>query len=345
MKIKFSLLLFVLLSALTAQSKWNFKGQWIGSTTLSGTHKDFQFNGYTQYLPMLEYQPETRYLQFSLDAAGNFSTNFESDPKAKLYRLKLTLASPQTEFRLGLQKINFGPAQILRSLQWFDTMSPTDLLKLTDGVYGALFRHYFLNNNNIWLWSLYGNDSKKGIEIMETQKNTPELGGRTQLRALGGEVGLTGHHRQTLQGPENRLAVDGRWDAIIGSWFEALFQKNDDLQRVMVTIGMDYTFGLGNGLYLMGEHLYTKINFDGPGQSEIPQYSALMVAYPITLFDNFNALFYYSWESRELSQFLGWQRTYDHFLINLNLFHFPTISGDQQTLQGYGFEFKLIFNH
>ena len=66
-------------------------------------------------------------------------------------------SSDQFELRLGLQKINFGSASMLRPLMWFDQMDPRDPLHLTDGVWGLLARYYFLNNANIWLWGLYGN--------------------------------------------------------------------------------------------------------------------------------------------------------------------------------------------
>ena len=74
------------------------------------------------------------------------------------YRLWLRYSSRQWEVRLGLQKINFGTAMLLRPLMWFDRTDARDPLQLTDGVWGLLARRYFLNNANIWLWALYGNN-------------------------------------------------------------------------------------------------------------------------------------------------------------------------------------------
>src|SRR6056297_2486046 len=138
-----SLAIFLCLSLLPAESETVFKGQFIGAPRLGYRSESFNLRGYIRYLPIFEYAYHGSRFNYSFDIAGNFYTNFESDPESKLYRLKFSLSNNQSELRLGLQKLNFGPAQILRSLQWFDTMSPTDPLKLTDGVYGALFRHYF----------------------------------------------------------------------------------------------------------------------------------------------------------------------------------------------------------
>ena len=43
----------------------------------------------------------------------------EGDSDLDLYRLWLRYSSSHFETRLGLQKINFGPAKIMRSLMWF----------------------------------------------------------------------------------------------------------------------------------------------------------------------------------------------------------------------------------
>ncbi|MCK5168244.1 MAG: hypothetical protein KAQ75_00080 [Bacteroidales bacterium] len=78
--------------------------------------------------------------------------SIETDFKIKPYRLQLGFSGNQFDARLGLQKINFGSAALLRPLMWFDKIDPRDPLQLTDGVYGVLGRYYFLNNANIWLW-------------------------------------------------------------------------------------------------------------------------------------------------------------------------------------------------
>ena len=208
--------------------------------------------------------------------------------KFSAYRLWARLSTDRLETRLGLQKINFGSAVLFRPLQWFDRIDPRDPLKITDGVYGLLMRYYFQNNTNVWLWGLYGNDDPKGLEIAPTSENNIEFGGRLQIPVLTGEAGFTYHHREadfsklslpipdsTASSicPENRLGLDGKWDVGIGVWFEGTMIQHktdiDDLkyQRAL-TLGVDYTFDLGNGLTTIGEHFVSELADEAFGQGE-----------------------------------------------------------------------------
>jgi len=191
--------------------------------------------------------------------------SLDTGGKIKPYRLWARYSSRQFEFRIGLQKINFGSASILRPLMWFDQIDPRDPLKLTDGVWGALARYYFLNNANIWGWVLYGNNEIKGWEAIPTMKQVPEFGGRIQIPVPKGEAALSYHHRvadsrnilnnelQFSDIPENRIGFDTKLDLVIGCWLEASWtnkEKNVGIytNQEIMNVGMDYTFGIGNGL-------------------------------------------------------------------------------------------------
>ncbi len=196
---------------------------------------------------------------------GGLSPSY--DATVKPYRGWLRLSTDRFEFRVGLQKINFGSAQIFRPLMWFDRIDPRDPLQLTDGVYGALARYYFQDNFNIWLWGLYGNTNTKGWEIAPTESGAAEYGGRLQSPLLTGEIGLTYHHRRADMrdllpvlaavgspfAPEDRYGIDGKWDLGIGLWGEGVIVRQEPvLPRVMYqrqwTVGADYTFDVGSGL-------------------------------------------------------------------------------------------------
>ena len=91
-------------------------------------------------------------------------------------------------------------------------------LALTDGVHALRFRYNALNNANLWLWGLYGNDRPKGYELLASVGHVPEFGGRFQYPLLNGEFALTAHSRevngsslQLADFRENRIALDGRW--------------------------------------------------------------------------------------------------------------------------------------
>ncbi len=111
--------------------------------------------------------------------AKNESPSYEEEIKP--YRGWARLSTEKFEVRVGLQKINFGSAMIFRPLMWFDRVDPRDPLQLTDGVYAMLARYTLLNNANIWLWGLYGNNDTKGWELSPTEKKTSEYGGRVTV--------------------------------------------------------------------------------------------------------------------------------------------------------------------
>jgi hypothetical protein len=294
----------------------------------------------------------------------------KADGKIKPYRMWLRFSSSQFEARFGLQRISFGSATLLRPLMWFDRIDPRDPLKITDGVYCLLFRYYFINNTNIWVWGLYGNDEPKGLEINPTEDKSLEYGGRFQAPLLNGEIAFTYHHRRiTLNKelypqiklgeqsiPENRIAVDGKWDIGIGLWFEGvvIHQNSKALPfpwRRAITIGLDYTFGIGNGLNVLGEHFILENSEKAFGPGRGITFSALLFNYPLGLLDNMRAIVYYDWKNKELYRFVHWQRTYDRLSFHVIGFWNPeqfliyqNQEGDN-LFAGKGFQIMFVFNH
>jgi hypothetical protein len=296
--------------------------------------------------------------------------DIQTEGKIKPYRFWLRLSSSRFEARLGLQKINFGSATLLRPLMWFDSLDPRDPLQLTDGVNALLVRYYFQNNANIWVWGLFGNDSPKGWESVGTAQNTAEYGGRVQLPVLTGELALTYHRRQidlvagtasppplpVERVPESRVGLDGKWDLGIGIWFEGTLtqQESERLpqpwQRAF-TFGADYTFGLGNGLNIMAEHLRLDRSETASGPGNGVDLSALFLRYPASVFVDLTAIFYYDWTANEFYRFLSWQRTYDRWRFNIIAFWnpdafriYPAPAG-ANSFSGTGIQLMVIFNY
>lgn len=310
---------------------------------------------------------------FSLHAYGTAlireANDIYTNGDIKPYRMWLRYSLPQFEARIGLQKINFGSATLLRPLMWFDSLDPRDPLQLTDGVYGLLLRYYFVNNSNIWLWGLYGNEKTKGWEILPSKKNSLEYGGRVQIPVFTGELAWTYHHRRVDMGsvnpmtgnlvPEDRYALDGKWDIGIGLWFEAalIHQRydilSDSLQpwRRASAFGLDYTFDIGNGLYLLGEHFNLVSSRESFGAGEGVDFSALLVRYPLNMLDDITGILYYDWDAEEWYRFVSWQRTYDKWIFNIIAFWnpedfqiYPSASGNNPFV-GKGFQITIIFNY
>ncbi len=290
--------------------------------------------------------------------------------KIKPYRIWLRWSTSQFEARVGLQKLNFGSALLLRPLMWFDRIDPNDPLQLTDGVYGLLLRYTFLGNSNIWLWGLYGNADPKGWETIPTQKKSPEYGGRYQFPLLRGELALSYHHRRMDPGrsllplpspeshpvPENRFGLDGKWDLGVGVWFEGVLSRQDFetfplRYQKNINLGLDYTFGVGRGLHVLGEHLVMQASTRTFVKGETNEFSALALDYPFGLTDQIKGMLFYNWKTTDWYRFVSWQRMSDHWSFYVIGFWnpsshqiFPSQQG-KSLFAGKGFEVMIVFNH
>ena len=372
-----SLIIFLAIIQGFAQSI-DFRGQISGWMTVNGRQVDKSQLG-VRYLPELSLEKSlTKALTISADislnsyGSGQFNgwNKFDTDGRIKPYRLWLRLASSQFEMRLGLQKINFGSAALLRPLMWFDRIDPRDPLQITDGVYALLLRYYFLNNANLWLWGLYGNHETKGWEIIPSDKKKIELGGRWQMPIYQGELAITYHHRladlkKGLLGqpplgdksvPEDRIGLDGKWDWGIGFWFEAaLIHQPIDVPQMKyqrwMNIGLDYTFGLGHGLHAMLENFAYESSDKAFGAGESIRFSALSLSYPIGLLDRITGMIYFDWKHENWYRFFSWQRSYDRwqiFLIgfwNPERFQIYQNQGNGNLFAGKGMQVMVMFNY
>lgn len=291
------------------------------------------------------------------------------DKKLDPYRVWIKLSGAQFEIRAGLQKINFGSANMIRPLMWFDKLDPKDPLGLTKGVYGVLGRYYFLNNANIWLWGLYGNNEPKGLEIFPSKENSIEYGGRVQFPIPIGEIAASYHHRQADPDvilpdpmkigetcPENRYALDAKVDIGIGAWFEgALIQKNSDLLTIdnttLLNVGMDYSFAIGNGLSIMGEALYY-MQGEEPFQTEQDViFGGISVNYPLNIIHNLSVIVFVDASNKELYRFINWSMTYDKWTFftmafwNPERYQLPGFEQEANIFSGVGFQLMAVFNY
>lgn len=310
--------------------------------------------------------------ELSVNAYGDLlfsGSNYDSSSAdISLYRFWLRYSGPRFEIRLGLQKINFGSATILRPLMWFDRMDYRDPLQLTNGVYGALARYYFQRNVNVWLWLLYGENKVKGWEIAPTLARTAEYGGRLQIPVSRGEMGLSFHHREadflpfyTYQPhtgpthyPENRLGLDGKWDLGPGLWYEYVVKHNDPDNDILgewetyFNAGIDYTFNIGNGLNITTEFFRYNNKETWLGENKDNNYSALALNYPFALLNRITGMVYYNWTNKEWYRILNLERSYDYWSFYFMLFWNPerfylyNNSNDRNLLSGKGFQLMAV---
>lgn len=372
---------------------YEFQGQlsgWITVTAEASTPTQVGL----RYIPSL-FISQSVAGAYSIDAELSLNTygtalvhaidDTDADGKTKPYRLWLRFSGSQCEVRVGLQKVNFGSASLLRPLMWFDRIDPRDPLQLTDGVYGLLLRYYFLNNANLWLWGLYGNDETKGWDVAPSVDHEVEYGGRFQHPVLTGEIAVSYHHRKmdlekglrsllsSISGdippgfnpryaladktaPEDRFGLDAKWDMELGVWFEGVLLHQDiealplKYQR-LVTLGCDYTIGLGNGLHILGEYFIFEASDDAFGSGEGFEFSALSANYPLGLVDTITGILYYDWENEDWYRFINWQRTYDNWRFHLIGFWNPQrfqifqTQDTASTFAGKGVQLLIVFDH
>ncbi len=281
----------------------------------------------------------------------------------KPYRVWARYSSARTEIRLGLQKINFGSAQMFRPLMWFDSMDPRDPLQLTDGVWGGLFRYYFPDNSTLWLWSLYGNEDRKGWELAPVSRSFPELGGRIQLPVPRGEGALSYHFRKAdaaifglNEVAENRFGFDLRLDVTVGLWLEGTWTHlNDNVGELtnqqMMTLGADYTFDIRNGVTTTFEQFFYSFSEKGIDPDNSLNFSGLHISYPLTLLDNLSAIVYYDWKERHFYNFLNWQRQLNSLTFHLigywnpRQYGIPSQMGATDRFAGKGLQLMVVWHH
>lgn len=330
-----------------------------------------------RYIPQLNYKiplKNKRLIDFEASANiyGNAGIHFfdstSADGNISPYRVWGRYSTKQFEVRLGLQKIDFGTATMLRALRWFDELDPRDPLQLTDGVWGGLVRYYFLNNTNIWIWGLYGSDKPKGMELIGSNSSFPELGGRIQTPIPRGEAGISYHHRVAdsedlndmipsySEIPENRLGLDAKWDLVVGLWFEgAWVHKSKDMgsltNQEIFTAGTDYTFGIGSGLNITLEHMLIAYDETAFQFSQTNNLTALSARYPIGMFDNLNIILYYDWANNAMYNFINWYRQFDKYSLyvmgywNPENNQLPTMGAEENLYQGIGLQLMFVLNH
>lgn len=353
-----------------------FKGQAIAYSLFNPGNEQNVWLG-ARYLPQLNSELQLKQSRlFDFEASANAFANLAfgshagtyTDGKLKPYRLWLRYSTPRLEVRAGLQKINFGSASMLRPLMWFDQMDPRDPLKLTDGVWGLLGRYYFMNNANVWLWGLYGNKAAKGWEINITAKGKPELGARLQYPIPLGEAALTYHHRTAAvqnpflsvvnitETPENRIGLDVRIDWTLGTWFEASWTNLEtdfgiyNNQQVF-NLGFDYTFDLGSGLYTAFEQLVFAVDEKAFTFTNPVVFSLLSLSYPMGMFDNLSAIFYYDWHNHNIYNFVNYQHQFKQIYLyamafwNPDVFNMPAPGGKSNLFSGRGVQLMLVWNH
>ena len=343
---------------LYAQS-FSMKGQfWSSALTNNDVPNDqSSIESTLGYIPTLSLFKNLSASQFiDVEWAYRFDRSYSADSlfnnHENHHRLWIRYSSEKIEARLGLQKIVFGPSQILRTLSWFDTIDLKDPTGQTDGVEAFRLRVFPSNSLSIWSW------------LINSNQDTISFGGRAELSTGFGEWGVTYHQDPTVTpqtegqfpviilGPHQRIALDLRYDGFIGSWMEGAFIFSDNSEIKMVTMGADYTLPIASGILIMTESLTIDQKQNGSNTSQT--YSAFMASMPLGMIHQIMLISQLDWDENRAYNYLRWSATYDHYSLNLILSLSPKRSEYNfteeylpKTLAGFGtgLQFMFIYNH
>ena len=270
----------------------------------------------------------------------------------KPYRLWTRFSNEKLEARLGLQKIIFGPTQILRPLSWFDSFNIKNPTNETNGVEALRLKWFSSNNNTLWSW------------FIRDDLDTISYGGRYEFLSPLGEIGITIHSDpkisyqvigQTgipIKNPHNRIAVDYRYDGIIGFWNENAMIQSKTSQITLATIGADYTLPILNGLLIMTELMYTSNKSND--QHKTKNYSAFMASLPIGMTHLAMYVSQIDWSEEKTYHYLRWSSTFDNYSLNWilslnpkrNQYNIPE-NMLPKSIAGFGtnIQFMFIYHH
>ena len=263
-------------------------------------------------------------LEWAYRLERSYSGSTLNTKNEKSHRYWLRYSSDKLEARLGLQKIVFGPSQVLRSLSWFDTIDPEDPTRQTEGVEAFRLRYFPSNTVSLWAWAI-NNDE----DILS-------LGGRGELSTSLGEWGLTYHQDPSKSGLHNRLSLDYRYDGFIGFWNESAIIQSDYMDKNKVTVGADYTLPIGNGILVMTESMLISRRGNTSSSSKI--FTAFMASIPMGMFYNLMLISTLDWDENNSYNYVRFSSAFDSFSINCMASINPREAGNSIQLM-------FIYNH
>ena len=116
-------------------------------------------------------------------------------------------------------------------------------------------------------------------------------------------------------------------------------------------VGSEYTFNIGNGLNLIGEHF---INFLGEKNisEESSSISATSISYPISFIGSLNAFYYRQWKNNKNTFAVNYQHNFNKITAYLIATYNPRLNEESffeneilNTFAGPSFQLLLTYNH
>ena len=350
---------FFLLHSLSISQNLHLKGQLLASSITSNDVPD----NWQAYESIFSYVPT---LSFKKKNTTNELIDFEWAYKLNKYyvgdslydnvedshRLWVRYSNEKIEARFGLQKIIFGPTQILRPLSWFDTFNIKDPSGQTDGV--EAFKLQYFSSNMIGLSSW----------VINNKVDTLTYGGRGEITTALGDFGFTYHKDPSrskrsigqigtpIVDSHKRIAFDYRYDGFIGFWNESVIIKSTKSNINLISIGADYTLPFLNGVYVMIESMHIQNEIKNLKSNQ--NFSAYMASLPIGIIHQATYISQKEWGENKTYQYLRWSSTYDSYSLNFIIYMSPKrneynmpLNSLPKALSGFGtgIQFMFIYNH
>ena len=162
--------------------------------------------------------------------------------------------------------------------------------------------------------------------MIKDDLNTISYGGRYEFLSQIGEVGLTIHNDpinsyqiigQTgipINKAHNRMAIDYRYDGIIGFWNESTLIQSKKTQVILATFGADYTLPILNGVLVMVETMYASNKNNDQNKTE--NYSAFMASLPLGITHSAMYVSQFDWGQEKIYHYLRWSNKFNNYSLN-----------------------------
>ncbi|HKK80752.1 MAG TPA: hypothetical protein VJ909_00805, partial [Prolixibacteraceae bacterium] len=121
--------------------------------------------------------------------------------------------------------------------------------------------------------------------------------------------------------------------------------------QAALCIGADYTFGVGNGLNVVFEHLLFAYDEKPFAMNNPYSFSTLSVNYPMGFSDNLSAMFYYDWNNNDIYNLVTWNHRFRHFTFyamgysNPQNYNIPLSANEVNLFAGTGIQLMLVISH
>ena len=119
----------------------------------------------------------------------------------------------------------------------------------------------------------------------------------------------------------------------------------------ILNLGVDYTFGIGNGLTAIFEQLVASYDKAPFSFTNTITFSMLNMTYPVGIFDNLNLIIYYDWTNNAAYNFINWQKQFDKLsiylmgYINPKDYKIPAQGAAENLYGGSGVQLMYVYNH